>query len=252
MMSSMMNRTDNLNQHSLSEHVKQQLFYKIKMHTNLFSGLVFYQGLFIVFSMFLPYHNIGMSGESHRLEVSLFSGSNVISVTLFWGLIIGLIVANKKSKELMNVVVMDKWSNHLANCLLLVILSIVGGVTAFLADNVVKIGIVLIKGIENIGGMELLSLQEMCIGIFVTILYILFVMTISYCVGVFYRMNQWLTLLIIVVISMLLVTRGIILMELFFFYFNETNVILFCFKIIVSCLLLLFATISINRRLEVA
>lgn len=247
-----MNGPNNIVRYPVAEHVKMQFFHKMRVHARVFSGLVLFQGLFILLGILSHEHSIGMGMDDYSLNIDIYNSDNVIAGTMIWAFIVGCILASKQSRKIKDVFITNNVSNHLANIGCIIVMSLTAAVTAFLANYFIKIGVILVKGMEQVHFIGAMTMQQTMIGLIITCLYLLLVFSIGYCIGLFFSMNKGLAISAVIVV---LFATNIPEFEGFIndfgqFYLGEANVMLFGMKVVVTCFLLYSVTIFCNKRLE--
>lgn len=233
--------------------VKTQFQYKLRTHISMLSTLMLYQIIFIALGILLSSTSFGSGNETFSLSINEYSANNVIGVTMIWSFIAGVILTKKSSKEIMNNFVVNKKSNHLANGLFILLMSVFAGITAFLSHFIIASGVSLIYGVDFLTSQGDLLFNEVFSGIIITILYILLISVIGYLLGGFAQVNKGITIVVIV----LCLFGGSIseVMDLYIkvgsFYYSETNIILFSVKILITTAVLFIVAMSVGKRLEV-
>lgn len=254
-MSSVTNLENKLVKPDVFAILKTQIAYKLRVHAGLFTGLFIFQLFFIVIGILFFRDSTGMTVANMNLSIIVHNASNVIGVTFFWAFITGLIIANAPSKELMQVFVVDNKTNHIANGVIMLIMSIIAGVTAFLANYLVYVGVVLLNGMENITLVEILSVREIMLGICVTTLYVLFILTTAYLIRTLVRLS-WLILIFFILLIVPTFIFGLFISytslppTLAVFYFKESSVILFSVKILLTSTVFIGLAMVVSNRQE--
>lgn len=242
-----------MQQIQLKNIVKTQFQYKMRAHISLLSTLVLYQVIFIILGIFLSSVMFGSGNGIVSIDINVYSANIVISITMIWSFIAGVFLTRKSSKLTMNIFVVDKQSNHLANGLLILFISAFAGVTAFLSHFVIASGVLFIQGDNTFQSIEVLTFKEVCLGIIITVLYVLLVCVIGYLIGEFAQLSKGLTIAVIVlcVFGSNIYEIAVLYGKISSFYLLEINIILFSVKILITTIVLFIIAMFVGKRLEV-
>lgn len=241
-----------MQQVQLKNIVKIQFQYKMRAHMSMLSTLMLYQIIFIALGILLSSTSFGSGNETVSFTINEYSANNVIGVTMIWSFIAGVILTKKSSKEIMNTLVVSKQSNHLANGLFILLISVFAGITAFLSHFIIASGVSLIRGVEFLTSQGGLLFNEVFSGMIITLLYILLISVIGYMLGAFAQVNKGITIVVIVLclfggsISKVMHVYS----KIGSFYYLETNIILFTVKILITTVVLFIVAMSVGKRLE--
>lgn len=241
---------------NLSSIVKKQYTYKLKANGQVFWNLVFLQVLAILFSL----NGINMSGSSSEIidvEIHYFSADMVVFFTMIWGFIIAIIITTKAYRNDDFTFVTNRLSSNLSNLLFLLTASIIGGLTAMLSTNLLKVIMYFFAGQLTIGSTSMVSAPvEFLLGIFTTSFYIFLFCALGYLIGTMVQIHK-----VFVVLVPALFFGALFLSEVsgnarmvakfFGFIFTESSILLFMIKIIVTCVLLIASAFVLSNRMEV-
>ncbi|MFE0507770.1 hypothetical protein ACWF7H_05795 [Peribacillus butanolivorans] len=238
---------------NLWETVKKQYFFKLKANIDAFSSLIGIQLLALLFS-FGGVGSVGMGGENFSINIKYYSADLVIGFTLIWAFVTAIVITTKPYRNHDFTFVTNRLSSSLSNILYLLTASIVGSITAILSGNLLEIlaRILLDDQIYSFNT----GLQELVMGIGVTILYVFFVTAIGYFIGALVQESKLFIILIPVLFFGILFLEASMqkepfLINVFKFYGMESTLSLFIIKVIITVAVLFTAAISILNRMEV-
>ena len=233
--------------------VKKQVEYKVKSYTGIFHSLIVLQLLGILFA------TIGTSSMSESVSffsmtVEFYSSGVISAMTAFWLIINALLLTTTAYREDDFTFVTNRLSRLWANIIFLIILSVIGAVSSYLATNVLKV----ILFMQN---KELIFIDHVPItsGIFSLlglIGYFILLGAIAYTVGSIVQRNK----VVAIVLSTSFIALGTVLLQfqvdeliaqVLYFFTQETNFVLFILKIIITSSLLFLLSWSMSRNQEV-
>jgi len=241
---------------SLTSIVKKQYSYKLKAYVQVFWNLVFLQLLAILFSL----NGVGMSGSSSEtleVEVHYYSADLVAFFTMLWGFIIAIIITTKAYRNDDFTFVTNRLSHNLSNILFLLTASIIGGLTAMLSPNLLKVIMYIFDRQLMVASTSAAgSLNEFIIGICTTSLYIFLFCALGYLIGTLVQIHKVFVVLVPALFFGALFLGGVsgntrIVSNFFGFIFTESSILLFMTKIIISCTLVFASALVLSTRLEV-
>lgn len=244
--------------------VKQQVAYKLRVHAGLFLGLVILQVIFIAFNLFGADETITMSLNNVHVQVDVYQIGNILGVTLIWAFIAGATLAGRKTKQTLHSLVVDNKSNHLSNGILLVLMSVVAGVTIPLSSIAIWVGAVAVKGVEGITFVESFLVTDFYRLFPLAFLYMLLMFTISYfiasCVQLPRSMLIFIVLSIGILVFVMTILHGIfgimevaiweVIPKVLFFYFDEPNLLVFSGRALLTSCFIFLLTIVLTSRQE--
>lgn len=233
--------------------VKKQVEYKVKSYTGIFHSLIVLQLLGILFA------TIGTSSMSESVSffsmtVEFYSSGVISAMTAFWIIINALLLTTTAYREDDFTFVTNRLSRLYANIIFLIILSMIGAGSSYLAINVLKVYLFM----QN---KELIFIDHVPItsGIFSLlglIGYFILLGAIAYTVGSIVQRNK----VVAIVLSTSFIALGTVLLQfqvdeliaqVLYFFTQETNFVLFILKIIITSSLLFLLSWSMSRNQEV-
>ncbi|MBS4192666.1 hypothetical protein KHA94_21225 [Bacillus sp. FJAT-49705] len=238
---------------NLTEVVKRQYFFKLKANIDAMSSLVFLQLLAMLFSMGGS-NSFHSSYDQVALEVSYFSGDVIIGFTMIWAFVTAITITTRQYRNHDFSFVTNRLSSSLSNILFLLTASIIGGITAILARNLLLV-FKYIFSEEQIYGIPL-TFQDLLLGVSATIIYLFAVSAIGYLIGALVQISKAFVVLIPVLFIGMLFIDGVMnrdpfIAYVFEFYVMESSFGLFFVKMVSTAALFFIASISILNRLEV-
>ncbi|MEH7073089.1 hypothetical protein V7121_08615 [Neobacillus drentensis] len=241
---------------SLTATLKKQYSYKLRAYNQVFWNLVFLQLLAVLFSL----NGVGMMGsssESIEVTIHYYSADFVVFFTMIWGLIIAIIITTKAYRNDDFTFVTNRLSHNLSNLLFLLTACLIGGLTAMLSANVIKVITYFFDGQLIVDSTSLTSaLGEFILGTFTTSLYIFLCCALGYIVGTLVQIHKVFVVLVPVLFFGGLFLLGVsgnetIVTNFFGFIFKESSILLFMIKVMVTSGLLFASAFLLSNRMEV-
>ena len=241
---------------SLISIVKKQYSYKLKAYVQVFLTLVFLQLLAILFSL----NGVGMMGSSSdsiEVDVHYYSADIVVFFMMLWGFITAILITTKAYRNDDFAFVTNRLSSNLSNLLFLLTASIIGGLTAMLSTNLMKVIMYFFVGQQTIDSTNVVgSPVELLIGILATAFYIFLFCALGYFIGTLAQIHK---VFVVLVPALFFGTLFLgeasgntkIVTNFFGFIFTESSILLFIVKIIVTSGLLFSGAFVLSNRMEV-
>ncbi|MFT4413967.1 hypothetical protein ACLM5H_08915 [Fredinandcohnia humi] len=232
---------------------KKQITFKLK--ANLFSllSLLLLQGLAFLFSL-NGVGQMGTGGNAISLTVKSFSGNLILFFSIFWAFCAAIIFTTKPYRYIDFSFVSNRVSSHLSTIATLAVYSLFASVTAMFAGVLLRVYMYFKFGSENIiADHFLLSIPELCLGIYIGFLYILLFAMFGYIIGMFVQLNK----LFAFVIPALLIGwayiegKNVNTFSAISFFLDETSILIFTIKILTIVAALGTLVISATNRMEV-
>ncbi|MFZ3578373.1 hypothetical protein [Virgibacillus sp. DJP39] len=248
-----------LTEPSMANLVIKQLNYKWKAYTGLFYSLMILQLLAIIFSLVVGSGMSGGSSSSSGINVNIryFSADTVVAFTILWAFISAILITTKAYREDDFIFVTNRVTANLSNMLFLGIASIIGAVTALLSAYLLKVLMYYVLDHSQIVGIGSgPGLSDFFTGLTATILYVFLFASLGYLVGTIVQLNR----ILVVVIPVLFlgfaffaesVAGAYPLIQITAFYFEESSIIIFSSKIVVTIALVFFCSSLMSNRMEV-
>lgn len=238
------------------QQVKTQFKYKLNVHAKMFSVIIVYQ-LFVSLLNILLTVNQSNNFNDYGFDVQIEyfdTSANVIVFTFIWAFVMGISLTTKKTKLSILPFVTNKRSNHLANAMFIMLLSLVGGITAWLAEYLVQTIVISIHGVDSFQFFNVLSIADILMTGLVSIMYVLLFAVFGYLVGELAQMSMGLVIMFIV--FMLFIGLNLSPFQLWIgklvgFYIQEGNVLVFTIKVLATCIILFILSTIPSRRMEV-
>lgn len=241
---------------SLSDVVKKQYSFKMKVFYNVFGSLAMMQILSILFSL----GGVGQSGFSSAgisIRTSYYSADMIIGFTMLWAFSTGTFITTKATRYDDFTFVANRVSSTIANALFLLVASVIGGTIAMLSGSLLKVLSYYVSDVKYGAGSSLIDAPlEFLMGMGAASLYVLLFSALGYLIGMLVQVSR----LFIVVLPVLFVGTIIFgaingfeeqLKAVFNFIFAEPSFLLFFLKIIMVSGLLFAASAAISNRMEV-
>ena len=236
-----------------AEIVKKQYFFKLRANIDAYSSLVGIQLLAILMSLWGS-GSSGIYSEALSVDVKNYSADIVIAFTMIWGLTTAITITTKPFRFHDFTFVTNRITSGLSNLFFLLTISVVGGILAMLARNLIIL-IAYSFFNQELYGSPAIG-KEFILGMFISILYIFFVSSFGYLIGTLVQVNKASVLIIpVLVIGSVFIDatmqRNPMVMNILEFYFMESSPLIFTLKALVSAIILFAASIMIMNRMEV-
>jgi hypothetical protein len=240
----------------LFDIMKKQFLYKLKAYLSVFSSLLIIQTVGMLLSL-NGSGTMGMgSSNGYSLNISYYTGDIIIIFTMIWSFISAIIITTKAYRNDDFVFVANRFSSNLSNVCFLVFASIVGGVTAMLSGIFLKVVIYFILDDGNVMG-TIISFQELLLGMIVSFFYVLLVASLGYLIGILVQISKWFSVLLPAVffgylfVSINKNDEAPIISETVTFFVEETSLLFFLLKVIVTASILFFGASALGNKMEV-
>lgn len=235
----------------LHEVVKKQFSFKLKAYHNLIGSLIIFQLIGLAVSLVGEISSVMI--KHLMITTKIYSGNMIITLTWLWAFIISLNITNRNAKNIMFTFVSNKLSNHLANFMFMLFISVLGSVTAVLLFITARFIMILYLGLDTVHILSDISMVDVGIAIFATFLYHLLIFSLGYIIGEAIRLHKS----FIWFIPLLLLTLFVLSVNIFgdvyilSFYFLESNLFFFTLKVVSTMIVIWFVAIVIGRGSEV-
>lgn len=242
-----------LNEITLSNVIKKQVKFKVKSYTGIFQSLVVLQLLGILFST-IGTASMSESDSFFSMTVDFYATGPILGMTAFWLFINTLLLTTTAYREDDFTFVTSRLSRLWANIIFLILLSVVGAVSAYLATNVLKLYLFIQN--NELVMEDLLSITSLITGLLGLIGYLVLVSAIAYAIGSIVQRNKVIAILIsigFIMLGTLMLQFQLeeIITQVQRFFTHETNIALFWLKIIITSSALFLLSWSLSRNSEV-
>ena len=244
-----------LTEAKLLDIVRTQFQYKMKAYVSVFSSLLVVQLISVLFST-NGSRMMGTSYNGFSIDINYYTGDISIIFTLIWSFITAIIITTKAYRNDDFVFVSNRLSSHLSNVAFLLFASVIGGGTAVLTGQLFKVMMNLILNDGYVMGSAI-PFPELLLSMVVSTLYVFLLASLGYFVGMLVQLNRWFSVLFptFVIGYMIIGSRvggePLLIVEIFKFYVQETVLIVFLAKIILTSGLLFFLSSFLTNKLEV-
>lgn len=241
---------------SLAEIVRKQFVYKMKAYLPAFLTMVVLQ----VLAMVLSFNGTGMSGsgsDTIDMTVHFYSGDFIVTFTMLWAFVIGFNLTTKANRYDDFTFVTNRFSSNLSNTVFLLAASIIGGITAILASNLLMLLLYYFSNKLFLHSFTVMNHPlELFTGIIAASLYVFLIGVLGYICGTIIQVSRiFVVLLPAVLIGTLYLSAGFgengLIIELFYFFTRETSLLLFIIKVVVTVFILLAGSFALSNRMEV-
>lgn len=235
--------------------VRKLVGFKLRAYMSVFTTLMVVQ----IIAILLSSGGTGMMGTSSgdlSITLSFYSGSLVIGFTMIWSFISAIIITTKAYRYDDFTFITNRTTSNLSNILFLLIGSIIGGTTALLSGILQRVILYFYVSSENFIYVSY-SLSEIMIGLVATILYIFLTGSLGYLIGTLAQLNKIFVFLIPAVFFGVIFYQirngeeAKAIVDTVEFYAQETSLIFFTVKVIVSATLLFLGAWMMTNRMEV-
>lgn len=233
--------------------VKKQVKFKVKSYTGIFQSLVVLQLLGILFAT-IGTSSMSESDSFFSMTVEFYSSGIILGMTAFWLLINALLLTTTAYREDDFTFVTNRLSRLWANIIFVIMLSVIGAVSSYLATNVLKVYLFMQN--KELIFIDHVSITSGIISLLGLVGYYILLGSIAYTVGSIVQRNKVLA----IVLSTSFIAIGTLLLQfqlddmiaqVLFFFTNETNFALFLIKISITSSLLFLLSWSMSRNQEV-
>lgn len=240
---------------SLSSVVRLQYRYKLKAYTGVFMGLILVQVIGILLTL-VGSMQTSFSNNVYTVEVSMFSPSLVIILTIIWAFLNAILMTTKAYREDDFTFVSNRLSYNLSNMAFLLTACVIGAITALLSGGIIQLLTYITQDLDVfLTVTHEVSVGDYVAGAVVTLLYILLAATAGYLIGMMTQFNKRL----IILIPVLLIGLNYIaqhngnsgFVNILEFYFMEYSFSLFLLKAVVTLIIGSGLAILLSNRLEV-
>ncbi|MBP2243308.1 hypothetical protein J2Z40_003924 [Cytobacillus eiseniae] len=238
---------------NLLNNIKKLYLFKLKANIDSFSSLIGIQLLALLFSLG-GVTTIGSFSSNLHIDIKYYSADLVIVFTMIWSFVTAITITTKPYRNHDFSFVTNRLTSSVANILFLFTASMLGGITAMLSGNLLKIAITLLldEPLYLIHG----GVGEIAIGAVAAILYIFGISAIGYFIGALVQVSKLFILLLpILLIGSLyfdgMLQRDPIITDFFKFFLFEASFLIFIVKALLTSVLFFLASIVILNRMEV-
>lgn len=231
--------------------VNKQFKYKWMSYKSVFQGLMIAQIIAMVFSLF------GVASSSMGfgfidLNIQYITGDFVFFFTCLWAFFISVALDRNENRLADQIFVTNSWSRHLANVVFIVIANMIGTITVVTASFFVKMIHIWIFGIDGFIFFGEYTLPGMLIFFIITFFYLILFSSLGYLIGSIMRQGKLIKFGVVLFVGgPLIFTDNSYLIPLFQFFGDESSVIWFILKILLTSMLAIGLTTLVSRRLEV-
>ena len=236
---------------------KKQFFYKLKSYSGVYSALLSMHVIAILFS----FNGASSShiGSSHlSFTITYFSGDLALFLTMVWAFIVGFTITKRVYRFSDFAFVGNRLTGNLSNIIFLMVMSLVGGVTATLVGVLMKVILYYYFSLQNaIGNSLFVPPQELFVGTIVFIFYVFLLSAAGYFFGMMIQFHKSFIVIIPALffgsLSLQYKLAGYEEYVAWFidFYYNETSFLVFAIKVMATVGLLFYSTILLSKRMEV-
>ncbi|AJD90037.1 hypothetical protein JMA_07200 [Jeotgalibacillus malaysiensis] len=237
---------------STGDVIRQQVIYKWYSFTELLRSLVFMQVIAIIFSA-IGTGGMGTSDDMFSLEVTTYSANIVFAFTLFWLLVTPAMITSKNYMYEDFSYVTTRLITQISNAIFFVAVTLIATVFTVLSSYLIYLIMSLTRPAQYFPGLSTVgSPGELFIagaGIFG---YYLIAVAIGYLFGALLKISK----LFFVLIPMVLFVPGLLDAYFFYeflnmFYVQESSLLLFLFKAVLTALAGYGAAVLILNKREV-
>ncbi|PAQ13915.1 hypothetical protein CD798_13000 [Bacillaceae bacterium SAOS 7] len=239
---------------TLGNVVKKQYLFKLKSYMGALTALISVQLVAMLFS----FNGSGMSGrgqENVTVNVTHYSADIIVMFTIVWAFIIASILPTKAYRNDDFTFVANRVSSHLSNILILLTMSVLGGVTAISGSFLLRVLIYFFTDIQLINTNYLLyAPHHLLMGIIAASLYMFLFSALGYFAGTLVQLSRvFIFLLPMLYLSPLLigVTIGRDMTAIYQFFLAESSITLFAIKVFITVALLFTCSVTLSNRMEV-
>ncbi|MFD1929474.1 hypothetical protein ACFSFY_15640 [Sporosarcina siberiensis] len=239
----------------LADIVKKQIQYKFNGYTGVFTSLLVMQ-LLGIFTSFGNGGHFSSYGETLEIAQMQLTNDTLVIFTLVWAVIQGILLTTMAYRNDAFTFVSNRFSHHISSYLFLMIAAIIGGLTAALAGSTIKLFAIMkydSVAIETAGFFS--SPYDFALRVIASIFYTLLFASIGYAIGSLIQRSKLVIPIIFIAVFVgpwfLLGVSGFNINQIALFYGNETSIVLFILKVLVTVVLLFVISVAITNKTEV-
>ncbi|MFB1082893.1 hypothetical protein [Jeotgalibacillus sp. JSM ZJ347] len=232
--------------------IRQQVIYKCYAMADLWRSLVVIQLIAIFFSA-LGSGGMGTSDDIFSLSVSTFSNDIVFFFTVFWMLVASALITSKSYRYEDFSYVTTRLISQVSNGILLLVTVLTASLFTILSNYVIYLSIFLFRNDEFYPGLATVGAPgELLLTFSAMFGYLLIASAVGYFFGVLIQFSKFFIAIIPLVLFGPTMVRSLFIFEFgYYFYAQESSIILFMTKTIITALLLYAASILVMNRKEV-
>lgn len=234
---------------SLSQIIGKQLLYKLKASS--FIGLILMHIIVMLFSV----SGSGMyssGSSSFNVTVKYYSGDVVFFSTLVWILAISVLYTKNQYKNIDFTFVSNRISSCLSDIALLITFCVAGGITSSLSGMLLRVVFYSTTPAGHVLESTFrLPLNEILIGMAANIFYLLLVAGIGYLFGMMLEVHKAFAIIVPAFLLGLARTQDEFFLATLKFFTNESSLLFFSGKVMVTSALLFTLGILLYNRMEV-
>ncbi|MDG5472948.1 hypothetical protein P6709_14435 [Jeotgalibacillus sp. ET6] len=238
---------------TLGEAVKKQYKYKLFSYYDAIKSLLIIQLIAIVFS-FIGSGGSSTSDMNVTISVDTYSSDVVFFFTVLWMFITAILLTTRAYRYEDFSFITNRISSQLANTLYLLTGAAAGTITTVLSTFLLYVIFYFTNSSETIFGYSAAgSPGELMLAAGGTFFYLLAAAALGYFLGVLTQINRLLGFFAAAILLFLPMFLGqfYIFNQISTFYFQESSLLLFGLKILLSALLLFCAAILLLNKREV-
>lgn len=237
---------------STGDVIRQQVIYKWYSYTDLLRSLIFLQVIAIIFSA-IGTGGMGTSDDMFSLEVTTYSTNLVFAFTVFWLLITPAMITSKNYLYEDFSYVTTRFVTQISNAILLIAVVLIATTFTVMSSYLIYLIMALVNPAQYFPGLSTVgSPGELFVGGAGMFGYYLIAVAIGYLFGTLIKISK----LFFVLIPILLVVPD--LLEAYFlyeflnmFYVQESSILLFLIKAVITALAAYSVAILILNKREV-
>lgn len=241
----------------LSQVVKQQFARKLKAYSGYLTSLVIFQVIAILLSLGNGATSINSTSGGTGVSIEVYSADNVLSMTLLWSFITGILITNKYNREIDLTFISSRLSMSLSNIAYLLMINIAAALTVVLSGFLLKLNVRFSSGSEQLlNSAHLLGVDGWSKGVAVILLVLFLTSALGYFLGVMASAKRAVKVSFYVLLAaffiVVMLTAWITPIEtLWNVYADESSFVLFAVKMIVTAAALFSLATYLIKKQEV-
>lgn len=232
---------------SFSESVKSSFKFKFRTYQGMFITMILIQ---MIATLFALGNNSFQLGEG--ISGYIYSGDIIIILTIVWAIWMTFMLTGQSAQNIMFTFVTNRYSHHVSNFIFIIVLSAIGGVTAYMLSFIFKIGAYLYNGPDLLLESEPLETIYILSGLVGTVFYTLLFSMLAYIIGTLVQWHRiFIGLVPVIFIALMSNFSDKITEFIGYLVFYENNLFIFVLNVSVITVILFLLSIFIGRRQEV-
>lgn len=242
---------------NLFEATKKQYNFKLKVYIDLLFNLILVQIIGILFSL----GGTSSSATSNNIfsfKITNYSNTIIFIFTIIVLFCYGIVIQTENYKKINKIIIENSYSSSFSDIAFILTLCIFAGITTFFSGIFLRVLFYFIKSSENIVNEGFFtSPQILFISIISIFFYAVLISSFGYFAGALIQIHKTFAIVLTAICIGIIFLRQTnpvisnITAGIYNFYCNETSLLIFTIKIIITSLIFFSAAVIVRTKLEV-